>query len=69
MHTAIGAAKKRSAALRRSILERAFRGELVPQDSTDEPAAVLLKRITAERAKAKEANSRPPRRRATMDTR
>jgi type I restriction enzyme S subunit len=35
--------------LRRSILELAFRGELVPQDPTDEPAAVLLERIATER--------------------
>ena len=38
------------AALRRSVLERAFRGELVPQDPSDEPASVLLDRIRAERA-------------------
>jgi type I restriction enzyme, S subunit len=35
--------------LDRSILAKAFRGELVPQDPNDEPAAVLLKRIRAER--------------------
>jgi type I restriction enzyme, S subunit len=33
----------------RSILAKAFRGELVPQDPNDEPAAVLLERIRAER--------------------
>ena len=42
-------AQRRSAALRRSILERAFRGELVPQNPSDEPASVLLERIRAER--------------------
>ena len=47
---ATAAALKRSAALRRSILERAFTGKLVPQDPTDEPASVLLERIRAERA-------------------
>jgi type I restriction enzyme, S subunit len=36
--------------LDRSILAKAFRGELVPQDPDDEPAAVLLERIRAERA-------------------
>ncbi len=35
--------------LERSILAKAFRGELVPQDLADEPAAVLLERIRSER--------------------
>ncbi|MDP3208138.1 MAG: restriction endonuclease subunit S [Rhodoglobus sp.] len=39
-------------ALDRTILTRAFRGELVPQDPNDEPASVLLDRIRAERASA-----------------
>ncbi|MEG4202693.1 restriction endonuclease subunit S [Microcoleus sp. Pol7_A1] len=34
-----------------SILAKAFRGELVPQDPNDEPASVLLERIRAEREK------------------
>ena len=37
-------------ALRQSILKKAFEGKLVPQDERDEPAAVLLARIKAERA-------------------
>lgn len=32
-----------------AILAKAFRGELVPQDESDEPASVLLDRIRAER--------------------
>lgn len=35
-----------------AILAKAFRGELVPQDESDEPASVLLERIRAERAAA-----------------
>ena len=37
--------------LRRFILDLAVRGKLVPQDSRDEPAAELLKRIAAEKAR------------------
>ncbi|WP_426994703.1 restriction endonuclease subunit S [Methylomonas sp. CM2] len=43
------AAKQRLDRLSQSLLAKAFRGELVPQDPTDEPAAELLKRIQAER--------------------
>lgn len=35
--------------LDQAVLAKAFRGELVPQDPTDEPASVLLERIKAER--------------------
>lgn len=38
--------------LDQSILAKAFRGELVPQDPADEPASVLLDRIRAERGAA-----------------
>jgi type I restriction enzyme S subunit len=37
--------------LRRFILDLAVRGKLVPQDSKDEPASKLLKRIAAEKAR------------------
>jgi type I restriction enzyme S subunit len=39
------------ARLRRFILDLAVRGKLVPQDPKDEPAAELLKRIAAEKAR------------------
>ena len=48
----IDQALKQSAAQRKNILKAAFSGELVPQDPDDEPAAVLLERIRAERAAA-----------------
>lgn len=62
----IGAANRRSLALRRAILATAFRGELVPQDPDDEPASVLLERIAAERAAAPPA--RRTRRRVPAET-
>ncbi|OHX34231.1 hypothetical protein BJL95_03555 [Methylomonas sp. LWB] len=43
------AAKQRLDRLSQSLLAKAFRGELVPQDPNDEPATELLKRIQAER--------------------
>jgi type I restriction enzyme, S subunit len=50
----IDVALKRSAALRQSILKKAFTGQLVPQDPTDEPASALLERILNERETASE---------------
>ncbi len=44
------AAKQRTDKLTQSILAKAFRGELVPQDPHDEPASELLKRIKKSRA-------------------
>jgi type I restriction enzyme S subunit len=39
--------------LRQSILKKAFKGSLVPQDTTDEPAHLLLERIKAQKDKEK----------------
>lgn len=44
-----------------ALLAKAFRGELVPQDPNDEPAAELLKRLAASR---NESGAKPARRRA-----
>ena len=56
-------AKRRVDRLTQSLLSKAFRGELVPQDPNDEPATELLKHIQAER----EAQSacKPSRKKAT----
>jgi type I restriction enzyme S subunit len=45
----------RSEGLRRSILDRAFSGQLLPQDPSDEPASALLKRIGSDPANTKPA--------------
>lgn len=50
----------RLAALDQSILAKAFRGELVPQDPTDEPASALLDRIRAERSAPPPPRRTPP---------
>lgn len=47
--------------LRRSLLSEALAGKLVPQDPADEPASVLLDRVSAERAA--QSRTRPRRRR------
>jgi type I restriction enzyme, S subunit len=50
LESATSVSKRQVASLRRSILARAFRGELVPQDTSDEPSSVMLERIAVERA-------------------
>jgi type I restriction enzyme S subunit len=57
----IGDALSRFDHLNQSILGKAFRGELVPQDPSDEPASVLLERIRAQpkrQAKAQKQTSK-----------
>ncbi len=49
MEAAVAADLKRAERLSQAILRRAFAGQLVPQDPTDEPASALLARIKAER--------------------
>ncbi|MDM8516325.1 restriction endonuclease subunit S [Desulfobacterales bacterium HSG16] len=48
-------AKAKVDKLTQSVLAKAFRGELVPQDSNDEPAEKLLERIQEEKAKMETA--------------
>lgn len=45
----VKAALKNAELLEQSVLQRTFRGELVPQDPNDEPASVILERIRAQR--------------------
>jgi type I restriction enzyme S subunit len=52
-----------------SVLARAFRGELVPQDPNEEPASKLLERIQNQRNSPKEAANAKPRRRRDSHTR
>ena len=51
----------KSSSLRQSILKKAFSGQLVAQDPSDEPASVLLDRIKAEKEQAGKS-LRPPKR-------
>jgi type I restriction enzyme, S subunit len=55
LESKVQSAKSRIDHLTQSILAKAFRGELVPQDPNDEPASVLLERIKAQRAAAPKA--------------
>ncbi len=57
---------RRADRLRQSILKQAFSGRLVPQDSNDEPADVLLERIrTAQPTQTKEPSAHQRQRRTT----
>jgi type I restriction enzyme S subunit len=46
-------AQQKVTSIHASILAKAFRGELVPQDPNEEPAAIILERIRAERQATK----------------
>ncbi len=50
--------------LTQSILAKAFRGELVPQDERDESASLLLERIKAERADNSSDKNQKPKKKA-----
>lgn len=47
----LGALQTEHKSLDQSILAKAFRGDLVPQNPNDEPASILLERIRTEREK------------------
>jgi type I restriction enzyme S subunit len=52
------AAQTASARLTPALLAKAFRGELVPQDPNDEPAAELLRRLSENQTKTSAAGQR-----------
>lgn len=58
MQTSLHAGFSQLLSLDQSILAKAFRGELVPQDPNDEPASVLLERIRKEREAAEVSKSK-----------
>lgn len=62
----VAAATTHANRLTQSILAKAFRGGLVPQDPGDEPASILLGRIRKERAELKEINKSRKRRSTTL---
>jgi type I restriction enzyme S subunit len=57
----VRSAAERQREVDRALLAKAFRGDLVPQDPTDEPAAAMLARL---RAPASPAEPSPTKRRA-----
>ena len=58
LESEIDANLARADALRQSILQQAFSGQLVPQDPADQPASGLLDRIRAERCTGPSKRSR-----------
>ena len=56
----------KAAALRQSILKKAFSGQLVAQDPNDEPASLLLERIKAEKVAQSRNTTTPKIRRRAM---
>jgi len=58
LETRVTFAQTRINHLTQSVLAKAFRGELVPQDSDDEPATLLLERIKAQRETARAKRGR-----------
>ena len=57
---------KKAERLRQSILKKAFRGKLIPQDSSDKPAHLLLERIKAQ--KEREKNDKRKSKKNTFDS-
>ncbi len=62
LETRYQTARKKCDQLTPALLEKAFQGELVPQDPNDEPASVLLERIKSLRTNAEAKQTKPQRR-------
>lgn len=58
-------AKEQVDKITQSVLSKAFRGELVPQDPNDEPASILLERIKSEK-EAASSKPKPKRKKKTQ---
>jgi type I restriction enzyme S subunit len=58
LQTSVESMTRQQVRLEHAALAKAFRGDLVPQDPNDEPAAVLLNRIRAARADAPQGSRR-----------
>jgi type I restriction enzyme, S subunit len=69
LEQSLAVALTRASKLRSSILAAAFSGRLVEQDPRDEPASLLLQRITAERASTNGYNATHPRKTRITPTR
>jgi restriction endonuclease S subunit len=61
------AARAKCDRLTPALLEKAFQGELVPQDPNDEPASVLLERIKSLRSNTETNQSKPQRRKTASE--
>ena len=61
----IDSALNQAEMLRQSILKKAFSGQLVPQNPSDEPASILLERIKSEKTAQSQNNTRAKRRLTT----
>jgi type I restriction enzyme, S subunit len=59
---------KKAAALRQSILKKAFEGKLVPQDPNDEPAEILLERIRKQREEQAQKENMKPKKNMNKNT-
>lgn len=58
LEQAVDGGLEKAKQLKQSILKKAFEGKLVPQDTSNEPANILLKKIKAEKSKLSSPSKR-----------